>query len=668
SNTINTGEPAIKIKILFMVIFLSLGTNSLCSQEKTALKDTLLEEGLSFQWQAKYKEAIGRYKRLLALDPANQDGLRLLGLCYYNSNKLPEALKYLALASHSNEQDYEIFFALGRAYLAAGDLNQAETNFRKSIELNGNFNLAYYCLAQTLEKKNDDKAALSYYLQAWKKDTNFAEIRLDLARLYEKSKHYNEAWEQYARINILSPTQPLAAAKKTALLSLLTKKPEEIIPPKRIAKATLIQPIASAVAIPKIRIGIGTAGKGLPVAKNSVELRCSAPFTVYSSIDNVVIGRGIKEQPYRITIRDSKIMIFSDPQEKVILESRDTIVIKPENTSYNSLIISQIEFAGGFSWGGKEDREYRGELEISVHESKGLNLVNVVNLEEYLYSVLPSEMISSWPMEALKAQAVIARGEAWYKKNYYQPHKASGYDVCDSQHCQVYSGVKSENKRAREAVESTRGELPVYRGKIAHTLYSSNCGGHTQSSSELKGWGDEPYLKRVPDSAQGRFPETNMELDNWLKHEPDVYCHLPKYCYPAEFRWARIFKREDLETRLNKDYACGKIKAIIPKIRSKSGHINALLIKGTKKDLLIEKEHLIRQAIGLGFLRSTLFLVEAKMGSSSLPESFTFYGGGWGHGVGMCQTGAAGMAEQGNDYQAILKHYYKGLEIEKKKY
>ncbi len=651
-----------------MVIFLSLGTNSLCSQEKTALKDTLLAEGLSFQEQAKYQEAIGRYKRLLALDPANKDGLRLLGLCYYNSNKLPEALKYLTLAGNNDAGNYEIFFALGRAYLETGNLTLAETNFRKSIELNTHFNLAYYCLAQTLERNNDDQAALSSYLQAWKKDTSFAEIRLDLARLYEKLQRYNEAWEQYARIQMLNPAHQLAGAKKTELLPRLTKKPEEIIPPKRIAKATLIQPITSAAAIPKIRVGIGTAGKGLPVAKDSIELRCSAPFTVYSSIDNMVIGRGLKEQPYRITIRDSKTMIFSDPQEKVILESRDTILIKPENTSYNSLIISQIEFAGGFSWGGKEDREYRGELEISIQETKGLNIVNLVNLEEYLYSVLPSEMISSWPMEALKAQAVIARGEAWYKKNYYQPHQASGYDVCDSQHCQVYSGVKSENKRAREAVEGTRGELPVYRGKIAHTLYSSNCGGHTQSSSELKGWGDEPYLKSVPDSARGSFPVTNIELDNWLKHEPDVYCHLPKYCYPAEFRWARIFKREDLEARLNKDYACGKIKALIPKKRSKSGHINALLIKGTKREALIEKEHLIRQAMGLGSLRSTLFLVEAKMGAGGLPESFTFYGGGWGHGVGMCQTGAAGMAEQGNDYQAILKHYYQRIEIEKKKY
>ncbi len=651
-----------------MVIFLGLGNNSLGAQEQAVLKDTLLEEGLSLQWAANYKEAMVRYKRLLAIDPSNQDGLRLLGLCYYNVNNIQEALKYLSLASHKDEQNYEIFFALGRAYLAAGDLNQAETNFRKSIELNGNFNLAYYYLAQTLEKKKDDKTALSYYLQAWKKDTNFAELRLDLARLYEKSKQYNEAWEQYARIQILSPAQPLAAAKLVELLPLLTKKPEEIIPLKKIAKATPVQPISAAETIPLFRIGIGTAGKGLPVAKDTVELRCSAPFTVHSSSDNVVIGHGEKGQPYRIASKENKAMIFSGPQGKVITESRDKIVIKPENTSHNSLIISQIEYAGGFAWGGKEDREYRGELEISVHETTGLNIVNVVNLEEYLYSVLPSEMISSWPMEALKAQAVIARGEAWYKKNYTRLHTSLGYDVCDSQHCQVYSGVKSENKRARQAVEETRSELPVYRGKIAHTLYSSNCGGHTQSSSELKGWGDEPYLKRVPDSAQGAVPVTNAALEKWLKHTPDVYCHIPKYCYPAEFRWARIFQRADIETSINKNYNVGKIKAILPVKRSKSGHVNALEIKGTRQNVIIEKEHLIRQIIGWGFLRSTLFLIETKMGQGGLPESFTIYGGGWGHGVGMCQTGAAGMAEQGHDYKTILKHYYQGIEIERKGY
>ncbi|MDP2831196.1 MAG: hypothetical protein Q8O02_02985, partial [Candidatus Omnitrophota bacterium] len=181
-------------------------------------------------------------------------------------------------------------------------------------------------------------------------------------------------------------------------------------------------------------------------------------------------------------------------------------------------------------------------------------------------------------------------------------------------------------------------------------------------------WGDEPYLKGIPDSEQAGAPQTNMEIEEWLKHSPKVYCNIPKYCYPPEFRWARVFKSKDLEESFNKIYEIGQLKAIVPQKRSKSGHINEIEIKGTKRNVLLDKENVIRQIFGLGFLRSTLFLIETKMGMIGAPDSFTFYGGGWGHGVGMCQTGAAGMAERGIDYKTILKHYYREIEIEKREY
>ncbi len=631
-------------------------------------KADILNKGIEAFWINDYDKASAYYQEVLAVDPQNRDALRLIGTIYYYQGKMPEALYYLLLAAKEDGDNYEVLFNLGRTYLAIGDLNNAEGSFRETINLNREFNLGYYYLAQTLEKQGKVKESLEYYRQAFKKDSNFMEVRFDLARIYEKLQLWNEAWEQYTRILKVVPGQAIAQANRQKIIPLLTKKPEEIIPPKKIVTATAIKPIPGYQDIPLIRVGIGTGGKGAPVFKEKVMFRCSADFRIIAAESRKTLVQGEKEKLYTIKLLEKKNMRISSETQAALAETGQTIDIETESQVNNTIILEQIQYAGGFAWGGEEDREYRGIIEIAVHKEGGLNIVNVINIEEYLYSVLPSEMISSWPMEALKAQAVIARGEAWYKKDYTKPHKAFGYDVCDSQHCQVYSGVKSEGKRAREAVEETKGELPLYRGKIAHTLYSSNCGGHTQSCSELKGWGDEPYLKGISDSEQAGAPQTNMEIEEWLKHSPQVFCNIPKYCYPPEFRWARVFTRKDLEESINRIDEIGQLKAIIPQKRSKSGHINEIEIKGTKKNLVVDKENVIRQIFGLGFLRSTLFLVETKMEKNGTPESFTFYGGGWGHGVGMCQTGAAGMAEKGYNYQDIMKQYYTDISIEKKEY
>ncbi|MEW6557441.1 MAG: SpoIID/LytB domain-containing protein [Elusimicrobiota bacterium] len=337
------------------------------------------------------------------------------------------------------------------------------------------------------------------------------------------------------------------------------------------------------------------------------------------------------------------------------------VIIKP-NQKNSTLIIQDIKYAQGFAWAGVSDREYRGFFEVSV-SSVGFSLINIVNIEEYLYSVLPSEMISSWPEEALKSQAVIARSEALYKKNISKPHKKDNFDLCDDQHCQVYKGVKQETSSTKKAVDNTRSEILEYNGKIAHTLYSSNCSGHTQSSKELNGWSDEAYLQGVID-AEIRFPTDLVHFDKWIKHPPEIFCAPSKYTYYAESRWIRVVSQEELTEQLNQTYNPGSIKKIIPIKRSASGHINHLVIEGTNNKIEIEKENLIRQIV-LGRLRSTNFIVDCYGKKNGLPEYFIFWGAGWGHAVGLCQSGAAGMAEKGYKYHEILKRYYKDTYIKK---
>jgi SpoIID/LytB domain protein len=272
-------------------------------------------------------------------------------------------------------------------------------------------------------------------------------------------------------------------------------------------------------------------------------------------------------------------------------------------------------------------------------------------------------MPSDWPFEALKAQAVAARSEAMVKLG---RHKNEGFDFCSEVHCQVYSGVENETEITNQAVDNTRGIIMTYAGKVVDAVYSGNCGGHTQNNifGDAK---DIAYLKGRPDRVENidlNFPLSPLELEYWFK-EPlkAILCDIPEYSKNSNFRWVRIYSAEEVKEMLRHTASLGDINKIIVVRRQKSGHISAIKISGTKSSCIIEKELNIRKA--LGNLRSSMFKIEIKYGADKKPQQFIFYGGGWGHGVGMCQAGACGLAQRGRDYQEILKHYYQGVRFKK---
>ncbi|MFC1546832.1 SpoIID/LytB domain-containing protein [bacterium] len=361
-------------------------------------------------------------------------------------------------------------------------------------------------------------------------------------------------------------------------------------------------------------------------------------------------------------------MLFSKIKLQYLNLKNKTIILKPINKNIASFIIEEIEFAKGHPWAGKEDRQYRGEIELRI-SNKGITMINIVNAEEYLYSVLSSEMMAWWPYEALKAQAIIARSYLFHKKKYSQTHKNQGFDLCESQHCQVYKGISSETKQTNRAVNATRGEILTYKNRVINALYHSNCGGHTQGSVELKGWYDQPYLSPVFDGYSNTvFPSTPFDLELWIKSKPIVYGNQPSLKYPPSFRWFRVIPAKIMQEKLNRTKKIGRIKKIIPIKKNSSGNLGYVKVIGTKGELHITKENQIRRLFGLGPLRSTLFWLETRFAKKNHPVEFIIYGGGWGHGVGMCQTGSAGMALKGFSYKKILSHYYKGTKWKKLKY
>lgn len=551
--------------------------------------------------------------------------------------------KALDIFLKQDENDDEVLFGIGLTYFLSKDYEKAADYLAKCLKINKDCAVCEYLIGNIKDIQGDKQEALKHHKTALKLDYNLTEARLKMARIYQDLKIYNEAFKEWSQITDIDPMSKEASAHKQSLLALITRKPEEITQPAKISEPSVLSAAPESANIPLLRIGI---------LKNAKEFSFWSKdgFIIYD--DSGMISEKNTDEALTISCAHS------------LFKNRRKLIIKPlpENTG---IIVKEIKFAGGFAWAGTSDREYRGTMEVRL-STNGLSLINIVNLEEYIYSVLPSEMISWWPEEALKVQAVIARNQAIYRKDVSKPHRKDNFDLCNDQHCQVYNGVKQEASKARKTVDATRGEILKYNDKIVNTLFSSNCSGHTQSSNELKGWGYEPFLLGTIDGS-GEFSLSLAGFEKWIKNVPDIFCAPSKHTYYAESRWIRIITQEELRERLNRNYNLGGIKRIIPLKRSKSGHINHLRIVGTKGEIEIEKENIIR-SIALGRLRSTNFIVEGYGEISGLPEYFIFWGAGWGHAVGLCQSGAAGMVEKGYNYDEILKKYYKGVVIKKMVY
>jgi len=314
---------------------------------------------------------------------------------------------------------------------------------------------------------------------------------------------------------------------------------------------------------------------------------------------------------------------------------------------------------------GKADRPYRGHMEILVGP-EGLTVVNQVDIEPYLYGVVSSEMSPNYPLEALKAQAVAART---YAVKNIGKLAAQGFDMDDTAANQVYGGYFSEDPRTTKAVDETAGMVLTYDGKIIDAVYSSTCGGYTESAEEA--WGRAvPYLVGVPDHqgdidpAFATRPQDEAGWANYFKLARAFNCLQPKHARPEAFRWVKLMTRREIEAGLPADYQVGTLQNIVPLHRGQSGRITELRLEGVDRSVTITKELPIRKAFG--GLRSSAFTVDIYCDDNGVPVVFAFWGAGWGHGLGMCQVGAVGLADEGWSYEKILTYYYRGVKLEKR--
>ena len=359
-----------------------------------------------------------------------------------------------------------------------------------------------------------------------------------------------------------------------------------------------------------------------------------------------------------------------------------------------------------FHWERQETQTFSGKLKL-IPTGDSITAINILPIEEYLKSVISSEMSATSSLEFLKAHAVISRswvlsqienntqnisvsGQPCQKGNeeneyirWYDKQNHTLFDVCADDHCQRYQGLtRISNPAVVQAVQTTAGEVLMHNHKICDARFSKCCGGISEEFNFC--WEDRrvPYLTAVRDNTdESIFPDLTDEkaAERWIRSEPDSFCRTDDRRilsqilngYDSEtnhfYRWKVSYTQEELRRLICKktqtDY--GYIKALIPMERGRSGRISRLKIVGTCLSRIIGKELEIRRTLSESHLLSSAFVVDAEEGENGIPSSFTLTGAGWGHGVGLCQIGAAVMGEKGYDYRAILHHYYRNATLEK---
>ena len=379
------------------------------------------------------------------------------------------------------------------------------------------------------------------------------------------------------------------------------------------------------------------------------------------------------------------------------------LVFQPQEASA-SFSLEDVTIGVNFHWERKETQTFLGILRFAI-EGTAMWAINELPVERYLESVISSEMSATSSLRLLEAHAVISRSWLlaqienrrsakteqtslyscitgkdkmikWYDR---QDHTL--FDVCADDHCQRYQGITKETSpHVAVAIQHTRGQVLMSEGKICDARFSKCCGGAMEEFQYC--WEDspKPYLKAIGDTPEKTIPDLTVEAnaEEWIRTSPDSFCNttdknilsqvLNDYDQETTdfYRWRVDYTQEEISqlinSKLNIDF--GQIMDLIPIERGKSARLCQLKIVGTKQTLTIGKELEIRRALSPSHLYSSAFVVDKEdVNAEGIPALFHIIGCGWGHGVGLCQIGAAVMGEKGYNYDQILAHYYPGADL-----
>jgi SpoIID/LytB domain protein len=404
---------------------------------------------------------------------------------------------------------------------------------------------------------------------------------------------------------------------------------------------------------------------------------------------NVSVGLVEERSAVEVELTGAFTDIVGKPYRAGRYRFNSEITLTPTDLESCAFALQDVTIGIGFHWERRERQTFRGIFRL-VKRKGGLTVINDVSLEQYVTSVISSEMSALCPSELLKAHAVISRSWLWFPKanpsraerghagpvpdpreiiRWYGRAAHPDFDVCADDHCQRYQGItKAFSPAAAEAVRATTGEFLRYNGAICDARFSKCCGGITERFATA--WEDEdiPYLESVCD---GPAQSCSCGPETWIRANPSAHCNtddsellsriLPGFDQETSdfYRWQVAYTSEELaeliRSRLGVDL--GPIRDVQALARGPSGRIYRLEIIGGRDHVIIGKELEIRRALSPTHLYSSAFVVDKRAGG------FGLRGAGWGHGVGLCQIGAAVMANAGKPYVEILRHYYRGITV-----
>lgn len=379
----------------------------------------------------------------------------------------------------------------------------------------------------------------------------------------------------------------------------------------------------------------------------------------------------------------------------------------PEKYSDAAFQLKNVTIGVNFHWEQQENQQFKGALKLIVENGK-LTAINVLPIEDYLISVISSEMSADSSLELLKAHAIISR--SWliaqidkqekittetsaYESTFvsddeyirwYDREDHSNFHVCADDHCQRYQGItRAHNPNVVKAVNETSGVILTYNGNVCDARFSKCCGGVTELFENCWEPVNHPYLTAVvdnPEFPKGFEPDLTVEQNAfaWLNASPEAFCNthdevvlkqvLNHYDWTAKdlYRWKVEYTNQELSDLIlrRSGHDFGRILDLIPLERGTSARLIRLKIVGSKKTLTVGKELEIRRWFSESHLYSSAFTIEKQEEQDGVPGKYILHGAGWGHGVGLCQIGAAVMGHKGYKYDEILHHYFKNITLE----
>lgn len=408
----------------------------------------------------------------------------------------------------------------------------------------------------------------------------------------------------------------------------------------------------------------------------------------------------IFEGAQKVRFEDGKILL-----NDIILENR-VLYFEPVDYSNAKFELFDVTIGIDFHWERKENQRFKGALKFIIENDK-ITAINILLLEDYLISVISSEMSATSSIELLKSHAIISR--SWllaqtekskklkldkneYKSivetaeeyiRWYDREDHPNFDVCADDHCQRYQGItRQSTELVEKAVVETKGLLLMYDGEICDARFSKSCGGISETFENV--W--EPvrhiYLESIIDNDKKdeNFDSNLREEESaqkWIRNSPLAYCNtnnkevlsqvLNDYdqettdFYRWKVKYSQEYISELIKTKTGRDF--GHIIDLIPVERGLSGRLIKLKIVGSKQSLTIGKELEIRKILSESHLYSSAFVIDKVGAVGKIADEFILTGAGWGHGVGLCQIGAAVMGAKGFKFDQILLHYFRGAEI-----